>query len=54
MTSGYNPTRISTFSIDENADFLEGESIVAVTAGVTATMSDRFYTSPAFSGSSTA
>ncbi|RIA75567.1 multiple sugar transport system substrate-binding protein [Anaeroplasma bactoclasticum] len=54
MTSGYNPTRISTFSIDEYADFLEGESIVAVTAGVAATMSDRFYTSPAFSGSSTA
>ena len=54
MTSGYNPTRLSTFEIPDYAEFLEGDSIVAVTAGVAATMSDRFYTSPAFSGSSTA
>lgn len=54
MTSGYNPSRQSTFEIDEYAEFLAGDSIVAVTAGVAATMSDRFFTSPAFVGSSTA
>ena len=54
QSSGYNPSRKSTFDIDEYAEFLEGDSIVAVTAGVAATMSDRFFTSPAFVGSSTA
>ena len=54
MESGYNPSRQSTFDIADYAEFLEGESIVAVTAGVARTMSDRFFTSPAFVGSSTA
>lgn len=54
MSSGYNPSRQSTFNIAEYQEFLEGDTIVAVTAGVAATMSDRFFTSPAFVGSSTA
>ena len=55
QASGYNPTRLSTFELDDYKDFLADEtSIVAVTAGVAATMSEDFFTSPAFSGSSTA
>lgn len=54
MTSGYNPSRESTFDIPEYAEFLEGDSIVAVTANVAKTMSDDYFTSPAFIGSSTA
>ena len=55
MASGYNPTRKSTFQIEEYEDFLsEKTNIVAVTAGVAAQMTNDFFTSPAFSGSSTA
>ena len=54
MESGYNPSRQSTFEIDDYATFLEGSTIVAVTAKVASTMSDNFFTSPAFVGSSTA
>ena len=54
MESGYNPSRQSTFEIEEYATFLEGSTIVAVTAKVASTMSDNFFTSPAFVGSSTA
>ncbi len=59
MTSGYNPSRESTFDIQEYADFLngdgeKGETIISVTAKVAKTMSNDYFTSPAFIGSSTA
>lgn len=55
MTSGYNPVRNSSFEIDEYADFLtKTDNIVAVTAGIARQMGDRYYTSPAFVGSSVA
>ena len=53
MASGYNPSRLSTFNIPAYEEFLEGYSIVAVTANVAKTMSNDFFTSPAFSNSST-
>lgn len=53
MASGYNPSRLSTFNIPAYEEFLEGDSIVAVTANVAKTMSNDFFTSPAFSNSST-
>lgn len=53
MASGYNPTRLSTFNIPAYEEFLEGDSIVAATANVAKTMSNDFFTSPAFSNSST-
>ncbi len=53
MASGYNPTRLSTFNIPKYEEFLEDDSIVAATANVAKTMSNDFFTSPAFSNSST-
>lgn len=52
--SGYMPPRMSTYEVPSYAAFLEGDSIVSVTAKVAASMVDRYYTSPAFVGSSTA
>lgn len=55
MSSGYNPPRQSAFDIPAYETFLEDdENIIAVTAGVAKTMNERFFTSPAFVGSSTA
>lgn len=54
MQSGYNPVRLSTFEIEEYADFLsDGTNITAVAAKVAKELSDAdaFYTSPAFKGS---
>ena len=51
--SGYMPPRMSTYDVPSYAEFLEGDSIVSVTAKVAASMVDRYYTSPAFVGSST-
>lgn len=52
--AGYNPARISANDDPDYADFLNGNSIVAATAKVATQMEDRFFTSPAFIGSSTA
>jgi len=54
MAAGYNPCRISTKDIPAYAEFLEGDKITAVAASVASTMTNDFFTSPAFVGSSTA
>ena len=54
IAAGYNPCRQSTFDVQEYKDHLAKGNIVAVAAEVASTMSDRFFTSPAFKGSSTA
>lgn len=55
IASGYNPSRQASFDIEEYKDHLADDTnIVAVTANVAKSMSDLFFTSPAFVGSSTA
>lgn len=54
IASGYNPCRNSVFEIDTYVEHMEGDSITAKAATVAASMADRFFTSPAFVGSSTA
>ena len=54
IESGYNPCRLSTFDVEAYIEHMESDSITAAAAKVASTMSDRFYTSPAFKGSSTA
>ena len=55
MQSGYNPARKSAFEVDAYQDFLEDKTnIVAVTANVAKSMSDKFFVSPAFNGSTSA
>ena len=53
--SGYNPCRLSTLEVPDYAEHMSDDTnITAVAAKVASTMFDRFYTSPAFKGSSTA
>lgn len=53
--SGYNPCRLSTLEVQSYVDHMaDTDSITAVAAKVASEMSDRFFTSPAFKGSSTA
>ncbi len=52
--SGYNPSRNSVYEIEDYAEHMAGKDITAVAARIAASMSDRFFTSPAFIGSSTA
>lgn len=54
IESGYNPCRLSTFDVEQYIEHMESDNITAAAARVASTMSDRFYTSPAFKGSSTA
>ena len=54
ITSGYNPCRKSTYDVEAYVEHLDGDSITAVAAKVATTMTDDFFTSPAFVGSSTA
>lgn len=54
IASGYNPARESTYEIEDYITHLEGSDITAVAAKVAKTMTDSFFTSPAFVGSSTA
>ena len=54
IASGYNPVRKSTFDIPAYAEHLEGTSMTALAAACASKMTDDFYTSPAFVGSSTA
>lgn len=54
IASGYNPCRKSTYDVEAYQEHLESDSITAVAASVATTMTDDFFTSPAFVGSSTA
>ena len=54
IASGYNPSRKSVYEIDAYKTHMEENDITAVASKVAASMSDRFFTSPAFVGSSTA
>lgn len=54
IESGYVPCRNSVFEIEAYAEHMNGTSITAVAAKVAASMTDRYFTSPAFIGSSTA
>ena len=54
MKSGYNPVRKSTYEIPSYEEWLDGTDITAVTAKMSSTITDWFFTSPAFVGSSTA
>lgn len=54
IQSGYNPSRNSVYEIEKYTEHMNGKDITAVAAKVAASMSDRFFTSPAFVGSSTA
>ncbi|MBO5983031.1 MAG: hypothetical protein J6Q06_04105, partial [Clostridia bacterium] len=52
--AGYNPCRQASFDVEAYQTHLAKGNITAVAAEVASTMSDRFFTSPAFKGSSTA
>ena len=54
IASGYNPSRNSVYEIEAYKTHMEENDITAVASKVAASMSDRFFTSPAFVGSSTA
>ena len=54
IESGYNPSRVSTYEVEKYVEHLEEDSITAVAAKVATTMTNDFFTSPAFVGSSTA
>lgn len=54
MDSGYNPSRNSVYDLDAYVEHMNGDSIKAAASKVAASMADRFFTSPAFVGSSTA
>ena len=55
IASGYNPVRQSSFELDDYANWLADDTnIVAVAASVAKTLSESFYTSPAFRGSADA
>lgn len=54
IESGYNPARESVYEIEAYIDHMNGTSITAVAAKVATGLSDRFFVSPAFVGSSTA
>ena len=54
MKSGYNPVRKATYEIPAYEEWLDGSDITAVTAKMSSTITDWFFTSPAFVGSSTA
>ena len=55
IASGYNPCRMSTFEVPAYVEHMEDDkNITAVAARVASQMSERFFTSDAFKGSSTA
>lgn len=54
MKSGYNPVRKATYEIPAYEEWLDGTDITAVTAKMSSTITDWYFTSPAFVGSSTA
>lgn len=54
IESGYNPSRLSTYENEAYIAHMDGDKITAVAAKVASSMSEDFFTSPAFIGSSTA
>lgn len=54
IESGYNPSRESVYDIEAYKTHMAGDGITAVAASVAVELSDRFFVSPAFVGSSTA
>ena len=54
MQSGYCAVRKSTQEVEAYADHMNGSDITAVAAKVASSMSERYFASPAFVGSSTA
>lgn len=54
IASGYNPSRNAVYDLEDYQEHLKGNDMTAVAAKVAASMSERFFTSPAFVGSSTA
>ncbi len=54
LASGYNPSRVSTYDIEEYDTALNENTIIAAAAKVAKTMTNDFFTSPAFVGSSMA
>lgn len=55
MSSGYNPSRASSYELDDYVAYMADTSdITSVAAKVASSMQDRFFTSPAFIGSSDA
>lgn len=54
VASGYNPCRLSAYELEEYANHLKGTDITAVAANVAKGMTEDFFTSPAFVGSSMA
>lgn len=54
QASGYNPVRLSTYELDSFKAFLATNSIQAQVIGIGQEISDWFFTSPAFNGSTTA
>ena len=54
IQAGYNPCRQSTYEIDAYVEHLNSDKITAVACQVAKTLTNKFFTSPAFVGSSTA
>lgn len=54
ISSGYNPVRESVFELEAYQDHLKGTTSTALAAKVATTLSESFFVSPAFDGSSTA
>lgn len=54
MASGYNPARESVYDLEVYQDFINEGDTTAMAAGVARELTDRFFTSPAFVGSSVA
>lgn len=54
IASGYNPVRESVFDIEAYSDFISGTDSTAMAAATAKLLSDRFFISPAFDGSSIA
>ena len=54
IAAGYNPCRQSTYEVEAYEEHLEGTTATAVACVVARTMTQDFYTSPAFVGSSEA
>ncbi|MDE7295858.1 MAG: extracellular solute-binding protein, partial [Clostridia bacterium] len=54
IKAGYNPCRESVYEIEAYKEHMTGDSMTAMACNAAKIMSDRFFTSPAFVGSSTA
>ncbi|MDE7106520.1 MAG: extracellular solute-binding protein, partial [Anaeroplasmataceae bacterium] len=54
IVSGYGPTRKSAYQTEIYKEFLKTDSLLALTANVTKSMIENYFTSPAFVGSALA